>query len=60
MSASQTRKRSNKAQDVGASIAESAKRQVGEVGSVASDAVVSGTWAYPLQVSSLFASPIRE
>ena len=52
MSASTTRKRSsNQAQDVAASFSDSAKRQVGEVSNVAKDAVVSGTWAYPLLVS---------
>jgi hypothetical protein len=52
MSASSTRKRTtNQAQDVAASFSDSAKRQVGEVSNVAKDAVVSGTWAYPLLVS---------
>jgi hypothetical protein len=55
MSASGTRKRStnNKAEEVAASFSDSAKRQVGEVSNVAKDAVVSGTWAYPLLVSQL-------
>lgn len=53
MSASGTRKRStnNKAEEVASSFSDSAKRQVGDVGNVAKDAVVSGTWAYPLLVS---------
>jgi len=53
MSASSTRKRStnNKAEQVASSFSDSAKRQVGEVSNVAKDAVVSGTWAYPLLVS---------
>lgn len=54
MSASGTRKRStnnNKAEEVAQSFSDSAKRQVGDVGNVAKDAVVSGTWAYPLLVS---------
>ena len=54
MSASGTRKRStnnNKAEEVAHSFSDSAKRQVGDVGNVAKDAVVSGTWAYPLLVS---------
>jgi hypothetical protein len=56
MSASGTRKRStnNKAEEVAASFSDSAKRQVGEVSNVAKDAVVSGTWAYPLLVSYQF------
>jgi hypothetical protein len=53
MSASGTRKRStnNKAEEVAQSFSDSAKRQVGDVSNVAKDAVVSGTWAYPLLVS---------
>jgi len=54
MSVSGTRKRStnnNRAEEVAHSFSDSAKRQVGEVGNVAKDAVVSGTWAYPLLVS---------
>jgi hypothetical protein len=54
--ATTTRQRGNKAtdkaSDVASSFSDSAKRQLSEVKDVASDAVVSGTWAYPLLVSS--------
>jgi hypothetical protein len=55
MSATTTRKRgnhaANQASDVASSLTDSAKKQVFEVRDVAKDAVVSGTWAYPLLVS---------
>jgi hypothetical protein len=45
------RKRQNRLSQSGEALTESAKRQVAEVGHVASDAVTSGAWAYPLLVS---------
>ncbi|KAK1922928.1 hypothetical protein DB88DRAFT_493169 [Papiliotrema laurentii] len=42
------RKRQNRLSQSGEALTESAKRQVAEVGHVASDAVTSGAWAYPL------------
>ena len=44
------RKRQTRLSQGGEAISESAKRQVSEVGNVASDAVTSGAWAYPLLV----------
>jgi len=46
-----TRKRQNRLSQQGEALTESAKRQVGEVGNIASDAVSSGAWAYPILVS---------
>ena len=53
MSSPQTRKRTPQLDKQRDAFAESAKRQVMEVGTVAQDAVVSGAWAYPLLVGSV-------
>jgi len=51
---STTRKRQNRLSQGSNALTESAKRQVAEVSNVASDAVTSGAWAYPILVCSLF------
>ena len=51
MSSPQTRRRTSRLSQSREAIAESAKRQVSDVGTVATEAVTSGAWAYPLLVS---------
>ncbi len=50
MTSPQTRKRSSVLDSQREAFIDSAKRQVGEVGTVAKDAMVSGAWAYPILV----------
>jgi hypothetical protein len=51
MSAPQTRQRKSRLSEPREAVTESAKRQVSEVRDVATGAITSGAWAYPIMVS---------
>ena len=51
MSSPQTRRRSSRLSGPQEALTESAKRQLRDAGGVATEAVTSGAWAYPLLVS---------